>query len=193
MLLVFLVLLVFLSTISETSTVSFNPKARQSTQALQEEILTAYCLPCSHPQRPEQHRPQYRECHVPACCRQIHQPRHQAASTQGPSRPRVLQYRGVLAGTVLEHRHSKRNSHHLRLAGTAAAGEDRASGHGLVEAVRTLDHLGVGPAVAGTAGHRPGSPEHPVDHRVLVAGHIGAGPGAGKVSDVYSHSRSTRE
>jgi hypothetical protein len=91
----------------------------------------------------------------------------------------------VLAGVEVRH-HSTRSSRR-HLAGTAVAGEGRASGRDPGEAVHIQDRLGEGTDPAGAVGRTPGSPGHLVDHRVLGVGHIGAdrtlaGPAARKVS-----------
>jgi hypothetical protein len=84
------------------------------------------------------------------------------------------------------HHHSTRSSRR-QLAGTAVAGEGRASGRDPGEAVRIQDHLGEGTDPAGAVGRTLGSPGRLVDHMALGVGRIGAdrtlaGPAARKVS-----------
>lgn len=71
------------------------------------------------------------------------------------------------------HHHSTRSSRR-QLAGTAVAGEGRASGRDPGEAVRIQDHLGEGTDPAGAVGRTLGSPGRLVDHMALGVGRIGA-------------------
>lgn len=83
-----------------------------------------------------------------------------------------------------------RSSRRRYFAGTAVAGEGRASGRDpeeVVHAVRIQDCLGEGTGPAGAAEGMSGSPGRLVDHKVLGVGCIGAdrkpaGPVARKVS-----------